>query len=109
MSFKVEPEALRRFAGEVGDAQRVAEAAGSYLKNHGDLDFQAKGLISWGTGQHASLMADIAGLMGHLSELGTASDAALRQSADHYAKSDLASEAKMDATYPPVTRPRPDF
>ena len=45
MTFRVEPAALRRYAGQLADGRRVADAAGSYVQRHGSFSLHEKGLL----------------------------------------------------------------
>lgn len=47
MTFRVEPAALRTCASQLSDAQRVAKAAGNYVKQYGRFSFLESGLIGW--------------------------------------------------------------
>jgi hypothetical protein len=109
MSFHVQPDALRTYAGQIGDAKRVADAANTYVKQNGSFSFHQQGLIGWLAPGHDNLMGDLDRMLTHLGELGDTSRAALTQTADHYQHSDRNAEAALDATYPEVARSHPDL
>jgi hypothetical protein len=108
MTFEVEPTALRTGAVKVGDAARVAEAAGRYVTQHGSFSFHERGLIGFLAPGHRHLMSDLQQVLTQLGHLGDASRTALNQIADRYEHTDLNTEANLDATYPAVRRAHPD-
>jgi uncharacterized protein YukE len=105
MTFRVEPQALRRAAAEIGDTARVAAAAGRYTNEWGDFSLHDSGLIGKAAPGHRRLMADLTQMLAHLGELGHESARALAQTADHYEHTDQAAEARVDASYPVVAPP----
>jgi hypothetical protein len=104
MTFRVEPAALRRYAGQLADGRRVADAANSYVQRHGSFSFHEKGLLGFIAPGHRHLMADLGRLLSHLGELSDASSKSMSQVADGYEHSDKKSQAAIDATYPEVPR-----
>jgi uncharacterized protein YukE len=108
MTFRVDPAALRRCASELADAERVADVADRYATHWGSFDFHESGIIGKAAPGHRRLVASLHQMLPHLGQLGAASASALRQTADHYERTDQAAEAKIDATYPQVPRSRPD-
>lgn len=104
MSFNVDPAALRRYAQQLGEVERVAEACQSYVSAHGNFSFHESGLIGFAAPGHRNLMADLDQLFTQLGKLGVESRAALRAAADEYTRSDEKSAAKVDASYPEVRR-----
>lgn len=104
MTFRVEPAALRRYAGQLADGRRVADAANSYVQRHGTFTLHEKGLLGLIAPGHRHLMADLARLLRHLGDLSDASSTAMNQVADGYEHSDKESQAAIDATYPEVPR-----
>jgi hypothetical protein len=53
------------------------------------------------------LLADLQEMLGHLGRLGEGSRTALTDAAAGYEHTDRDNAARVDATYPPVPRPRP--
>jgi hypothetical protein len=104
MTFKVDPAALRTYARQLSDVQRVADAADHYVKQYGSFSFHEQGLIGWFAPGHHNLMGDLKQMMTHLGQLGEESKTALEQTAGHYEHADLNAEARIDATYPEVPR-----
>jgi 20S proteasome alpha/beta subunit len=45
VSFRVEPRALRTYAGQLADAQQVADAAKRYVHQYGDFSLHERVLI----------------------------------------------------------------
>lgn len=62
------PAALRTYAGQLSDAKRVAEAASSYVSDHGDFSFHEQGLIGYAAPGHRRLLADLNRLLTHLGD-----------------------------------------
>jgi hypothetical protein len=108
MSFKVEPPALRTYASQLSEVERVAEDAQRYVSSYGTFNFHESGIIGYAAPGHRKLMANLEKLLKRLNELGTGSQKALRTTADVYQRTDHKSAAAIDATYPPVVQPRLD-
>lgn len=107
MSFRVEPQALRTYAGQLADAHQVADVATRYVQQYGDFSLHERGLIGAIAPGHRHLLAALNDLLGHLGTLTGASAEALRQVAARYEHSDLRAEGAIDASYPAVPRPAP--
>lgn len=108
MTFNVDPAALRAAAVKIGDTQRVAEVAKSYVLQHGSFSLHEQGLIGYLAPGHRNLMSDLDQMLSHLGQLGSASEKALKQTAERYGKTDRDAEAKVDASYPAVPRSHPE-
>jgi len=108
MTFNVDPAALRAAAAKIGDSRRVAEAAKSYVLQHGSFSLHDQGLIGNLAPGHRNLMNDLDQMLSRLSQLGDASEKALKQTAERYEKTDRDAEARVDASYPEVPRSHPD-
>jgi uncharacterized protein YukE len=104
MTFKVEPQAVRTYAGRLGDARRHAETAKAYVNKHGSFSAHDKGLLGMIFPFHADFVAALNTMVQHLADLTDASDRALTQVADHYEHTDRDAESKIDASYPAVPR-----
>jgi hypothetical protein len=104
MSFDVDPSALRRYASQLSEVERVAEDCQRYVAAHGNFSFHERGIIGSAAPGHHNLMVDLQQLLEHLAKLGVESQAALRSAADEYMRTDKGSAAKVDATYPEVSR-----
>jgi phosphoglycolate phosphatase-like HAD superfamily hydrolase len=107
VSFRVEPPALRAYAGQLADAHQVADVAKRYVHQHGDFSLHERGLMGMVAPGHRHLLAALDDLLGHLGALTGASADALRQVAARYERSDLRAEGAIDASYPAVPRPAP--
>lgn len=107
MSFRVEPQALRTYAGQLADGQQVADAAGRYVHRYGDFSFHEKGLIGFVAPGHRHLMAALDHMLSHLNDLADGSSQALTGVAADYEHTDRRTAAAIDATYPAVPRPSP--
>jgi uncharacterized protein YukE len=104
MTFKVEPQAVRKYAGQLGEAHRHAATAQTYVNKHGSFSAHEKGLLGMIFPFHADFVAQLNTMLQHLGNLTDASDRALRQVADHYEHTDGDAESKIDASYPAVPR-----
>jgi uncharacterized protein YukE len=104
MTFKVEPQAVRKYAGQLAEEHRHAETAKTYVNKHGSFSAHEKGLLGMIFPFHADVGAELTPILQHLGELTEASDRALKQVADHYEHTDRDAESKIDATYPAVPR-----
>jgi len=109
MSFKVEPSALRAYASQLDEVERVGDDAQRYVGTYGNFSFHQSGIIGFAAPGHRNLMGKLHELLAHLIELGTNSQTALRSTSDVYFRTDEKSAAKIDAIYPPTPRPRPDM
>jgi hypothetical protein len=109
MSFKVDPAAIRACASRLDEVERVAGDAQRYVAANGNFSFHESGIMGYASPGHRNLMANLQKLLTHLAELGVDSQKALRTTADVYQRTDGDAAARIDATYPPVQRPRPDM
>jgi hypothetical protein len=100
MTFHVDPAALRTAAAKIGDTRRVTDTAESYVRQHGSFTLHEQGLIGDLAPGHRHLMSDLSRLLSHLGQLGDASAAALKTTAERYEKTDHAAAAKLDASFP---------
>jgi len=76
MSFHVEPSALRTFASQLDEVERVAADAERYVATYGSFGFHQAGVIGFAAPGHRTLMGNLHKLLTHLSELGTESQKA---------------------------------
>jgi uncharacterized protein YukE len=107
MGFSVEPRDMRTFATELNEAHHAAEAAKKYVNQHGNFSLHESGLMGMIAPGHRNLVAELNTLLQHLSELASASEAAMKQSAQRYEHTDERAAATIDESYPVVPRPRP--
>lgn len=104
MSFRVEPEALRTYAGQLADARRAADTAKAYANKWGTFSDHGKGILGMVWPNHTNYLSQINTMLQHLADLTDASGTALKHEADHYEHTDLNAEGRIDATYPAVPR-----
>jgi len=105
MTFQVDPAALRAYASRLDVVERVAGDAARYVEAHGTFGWHEAGIMGKAAPGHDRLMTNLRDLLGRLGELGTASQKALRATADTYLRTDRHTASALDATYPPVPRP----
>ncbi|MEU4427561.1 hypothetical protein AB0F81_43635 [Actinoplanes sp. NPDC024001] len=96
--------ALREYARQLGDVERVAEEADRYISVHGSFSLHEGGLIGLLAGSHERLVGELHQLLAHLKKLGADSQASLRAAAERCETTDLQSAAEIDAEYPAVPR-----
>ena len=110
MSLRVEPHALRTYAGQLIEARHVAETARNYVNRWGTFSPHQKGLLGMLLRDHDKYLSQLDTMLTHLAELLETSGVALSKTADEYEHIDLASAAKIDASYPATPRPpvKPD-
>ncbi|GAA5188205.1 hypothetical protein GCM10023322_38310 [Rugosimonospora acidiphila] len=104
MSFRVEPQALRTYAGQLDDAWRDADAARTYVNRWGTLNAHEKGILGMIFPQHANFVSQLNTMLKHLAELADASSTVLSKEADDYEHTDLKTAAMIDASYPATPR-----
>lgn len=109
MSFRVDPQALRTYAGQVAQGEGVAGAAKSYVHKYGDFSLQQGGLIGLMARGHEHLLEALDRLLGQLTDLADRSSQALADVATRYEHTDLRAASAIDATFPPVPRSSPDI
>lgn len=107
MSFKVEPQAIRAYALQMQEAARVADVATGYVRRHSNVNAHGTGVLAKALGSHADLVSAIDRMLVHLNRLTDTSETALKQTAAQYEHTDRDAAAKVDASYPEVTRPTP--
>lgn len=100
MTFRVEPAALRDYARQLGEVERVAEEADRYIATHGSFSLQEGGIIGLMTQDHPQVVAGLHELLAHLKRLGIESRASLLAAASSYESTDAKSAAEIDAGYP---------
>jgi uncharacterized protein YukE len=108
-TFRVEPQALRTYAGQLAQGEGVADVAKSYVHQYGDFSLHEKGLLGLALPFHRDLLAALDHMLSHLNNLVETSSRALSDVAAQYEKTDLRAASAIDATYPPVPRPLPDL
>ena len=104
MPFRVEPEALRTYAGQLADAKRATEAAKSYVHKWGFFSAHEKGLFGMILPAHDNYVTALDEMLQHLAALTDAAETALKQEAGHYEQTDLKTESRIDASYPETPR-----
>lgn len=108
-AFRVEPQALRTYAGQLAEGEGVADVAKNYVHQYGDFSLHDKGLLGLALPFHRDLLAALNKLLGRLNDLVDTSSRALTDAAARYEKTDLRAASAIDATYPPLPRPSPDI
>jgi hypothetical protein len=104
MTFRVEPQALRVYAGRLADAQQAAETAKAYVTKWGTFSAHEAGLLGMIWPNHTRFVGQLTTMLQHLADLTDASATAMTDAAGHYERTDLAAETKIDAAYPAVPR-----
>ncbi|MCP2323380.1 hypothetical protein HDA40_001887 [Hamadaea flava] len=105
--FQVEPEALRQYAAQLSRAQHDTAACQAYSHDHLPKAriWDDGGLINKLFYEHNSVREEVNDVLTRLHQLLTDGSSTLAQVADHYAGTDTTAAARLDAAYPPVTRP----
>jgi len=104
MSFDVDPQAVRTYAGQLAEVRRAADAANTYVNKHGSFSTHQSGLMGNISGAHTDFVASLNTMLKHLMDLADTSEMALKQLAATYEQTDENSAATVDATYPAVPR-----
>jgi hypothetical protein len=104
MTLKVEPQALRTYAGQLEDARKAVETAKSYVNKWGSLSAHEKGIFGMIFPQHVNFLAEVNKMLQSLESLTDASSTALGQEASRYEQTDASAAGKIDSSYPEVPR-----
>jgi hypothetical protein len=104
VTFKVEPQALRTYAGQLEDARKATETAMTYVDRWGSLSAHEKGIFGMIFPQHVHFLAEVKTMLQSLQGLTGASSNALGQEASRYEQADSGAAGKIDASYPEVPR-----
>ena len=97
--FRVEPEAVRTYAGQLTDAGRAAETARAYVDKWGTFSEHQKGLLGMIWPNHTDYVAHVRTMLQHLIDLTNASATSMESQAEFYERTDLSAESKVDASY----------
>jgi uncharacterized protein YukE len=104
MTFTVEARAVRRYAGQMGDAAEDVRAGRDYIVTHTTMPMHEEGLLNRLQPAHERLATEITARLTHLMDIFDQSKAALASAADYYQHTDDAAAARTDATLPTVSR-----
>lgn len=109
MSFKVDPGAVKGFAALVNRAHEDAQQCMKYFNSHaGQVKWYSDGgVFNPLYYKYNDVTSAIREMLQHMVRLLDAGEAELTKAASYYRTTDKDQAARMDRTYPEVSRPIP--